>query len=195
VPFGAPSTLAGTLSGPGNGGRPIQLQQKPFPFTTAFVNVGNAQLTNAQGGFAFALLSVPLTTQYRVLVTDKPSVVSPILTVNVTVVVGTRTTRTHVHREHPDRHPEAQRQAPLGDDLRVDHPHRRRLRQDRAHQARRQLPRLRGSQRRHLRPGLGAQGPHPHDLRPSGLRPGGPTFGGHAWRRQRRRGEAAFGTP
>src|SRR4051794_23228600 len=98
VAFGAPSTLAGTLSGTGNAGRPIRLQQKPFPFTTAFANVGNAQLTNAQGGFAFALLSVPLTTQYRVLVTDKPSVVSPILTVNVSVVVGTRTTRTHVHR-------------------------------------------------------------------------------------------------
>jgi hypothetical protein len=98
VAFGAPSTLAGTLSGTGNAGRPIQLQQKPFPFTSAFANLGNAQLTNAQGGFAFALLSVPLTTQYRVLVTDKPSVVSPVLTLNVTVVVGTRTTRTHVHR-------------------------------------------------------------------------------------------------
>jgi hypothetical protein len=98
VAFGAPSTLAGTLSGTGNAGRPIQLQQKPFPFTTAFANLGNVQLTNAQGGFAFALLSVPLTTQYRVLITDKPSVVSPILTVNVTVVVGTKTTRTHVHR-------------------------------------------------------------------------------------------------
>ena len=35
VAFGAPSTLAGTLSGTGNAGRPIQLQQKPFPFTTA----------------------------------------------------------------------------------------------------------------------------------------------------------------
>ena len=33
VAFGAPSTLAGTLSGTGNAGRPIQLQQKPFPFT------------------------------------------------------------------------------------------------------------------------------------------------------------------
>ena len=98
VAFSAPSTLAGTLSGTGNAGRPIQLQQKPFPFTTAFANVGNAQLTNAQGGFAFALLSVPLTTQYRVLVTDQRSIVSPILTVNVSVVVGTKTTRTHVHR-------------------------------------------------------------------------------------------------
>jgi hypothetical protein len=98
VAFGAPSTLAGTLSGTGNAGRPIRLQQKPFPFTGKFTNVGNVQLTNAQGAFSFALLSVPLTTQYRVLVTDQTSVVSPILTVSVSVVVGTKTTRTHVHR-------------------------------------------------------------------------------------------------
>jgi hypothetical protein len=98
VAFGAPSTLAGTLSGTGNAGRPIRLQQKPFPFTAKFTNVGNVQLTNAQGAFSFALLSVPVTTQYRVLVTDKPSVVSPVLTVSVAVVVGTKTTRTHVHR-------------------------------------------------------------------------------------------------
>jgi hypothetical protein len=98
VAFGAPATLAGTLSGTGNAGRPIRLQQKPFPFTGKFTNVGNVQLTNAQGAFSFALLAVPLTTQYRVLVTDKPSVASPILTVSVTVVVGTKTTRTHVHR-------------------------------------------------------------------------------------------------
>ena len=41
VAFGAPSTLAGTLSGTGNAGRPIRLQQKPFPFTGKFANVGN----------------------------------------------------------------------------------------------------------------------------------------------------------
>jgi hypothetical protein len=98
VAFGAPTTLAGTLSGTGNAGRPIRLQQKPFPFTGTWTNFGNVQLTNAQGAFSFALLSVPLTTQYRVLVTDKTSVVSPILTVSVSVVVGTKTTRTHVHR-------------------------------------------------------------------------------------------------
>jgi hypothetical protein len=98
VAFGAPSTLAGTLSGTGNAGRPIRLQQKPFPFTGKWTNLGNVQLTNAQGAFSFALLSVPLTTQYRVLVTDNTSVVSPILTVSVSVVVGTKTTSTHVHR-------------------------------------------------------------------------------------------------
>ena len=98
VVFGSPTTLAGTLSGTGNSGRPVQLQQKPFPFTSAFANVGNAQLTDANGGFSFPLLSVPLTTQFRVLVTDKPSIVSPIVTVSVQVVVKTSVTHTHVHR-------------------------------------------------------------------------------------------------
>jgi hypothetical protein len=84
------STLAGTLG--------HRQRQAPDPATAsrlhgAFANVGNAQLTNPQGGFSFALLSVPLTTQYRVLVTDQKSVVSPIVTVSVAVVVGTKTTR------------------------------------------------------------------------------------------------------
>jgi hypothetical protein len=98
VAFGAPSTLAGTLSGTGNAGRPIRLQQKPFPFTGKWANVGNVQLTTAQGTFSFALLSVPVTAQYRVLITDQTSVVSPIVTVSVSVVVGTKTTSTHVRR-------------------------------------------------------------------------------------------------
>jgi hypothetical protein len=98
VTFGGPSTLSGTLSGTGNAGRPVQLQQNPFPFTTGFANVGNAQLTDAQGNFAFALLSVPLTTQYRVIVKDKPSVVSPVVTVSVNVIVRTEVTHTHIHR-------------------------------------------------------------------------------------------------
>ena len=88
------------------------------------------------------LLSVPLTTQYRVLVTDKTSVVSPVLTVSVSVVVGTRTTQharpprrprallRHDQAERgqrPGRDPEAQRQEALGDDLGDDHPQRRHL--------------------------------------------------------------------
>jgi hypothetical protein len=98
VTFGGSSTLAGTLSGSGNANRPVQLQQNPFPFTAGFSNVGNAQLTNAQGAFSFALLTVPLTTQYRVIVTDKPSVVSPVVTISVNVIVRTKVTHTHIHR-------------------------------------------------------------------------------------------------
>ena len=180
VAFGAPSTLAGTLSGTGNAGRPIRLQQKPFPFTTAFANVGNVQLTNAQGAFSFALLSVPLTTQYRVLVTDKASVVSPVLTVNVTVVVGTqddaharaprraRALLRHGAAERgqpPGGHPEAQREEPLGDDLGDDHPQRRRLRQDVRIRRGGSYRVYAGASGGTFAPGRGPQGPHPHELR------------------------------
>jgi hypothetical protein len=98
VVFGGLTTLSGTLSGTGNGARPVQLQQSPFPFTSGFANVANAQLTDAQGGFSFTVLSVPLTTQYRVLIADRPSVVSPVVTVSVQVLVRTSVTHRHVRR-------------------------------------------------------------------------------------------------
>ncbi|HKE80326.1 MAG TPA: hypothetical protein VKB54_13495 [Solirubrobacteraceae bacterium] len=98
VGLGRPTVLAGTLAGTGNARRPVQLQQKLFPFTAGFTNVGNAQLTNAKGGFAFPLLSVPMTAQYRVLLTDNTAVASPIVTVGVQVIVGTRVTHQRVRR-------------------------------------------------------------------------------------------------
>jgi hypothetical protein len=98
VVFGGLTTLSGTLSGSGNSGRAVQLQQNPFPFTSGFSNVANAQLTNTQGGFSFTLLSVPLTTQYRVLVTNNQAVVSPVVTVSVQVLVRTSVTHRHVRR-------------------------------------------------------------------------------------------------
>jgi hypothetical protein len=98
VVFGGLTTLSGTLSGTGNNGRAVQLQQNPFPFTSGFSNVGNAQLTDANGGFSFTILSVPLTTQYRVLVTSNQSVVSPVVTVSVQVLVRTSVTHRHVRR-------------------------------------------------------------------------------------------------
>jgi hypothetical protein len=98
VVFGGLTTLSGTLSGTSNSGRPVQLQQNPFPFTSGFANVANAQLTDATGAFSFTVLSVPLTTQYRVLVADRPTVVSPIVTVSVQVLVRTSVTDRRVRR-------------------------------------------------------------------------------------------------
>src|SRR4051812_23403794 len=98
VLFGGGTTLAGVLTGTGNASRAVVLQGNPFPYTQGFVNVTNPQLTNAQGGFAFALLTVPLNTQYRVLMTDRPAVVSPIVTVGVAVRVSTRVARHRLRR-------------------------------------------------------------------------------------------------
>ena len=96
VPFGRPTVLAGTLTGTGNANRQILLQSNPFPYTQGFQPTANVQLTNAQGQFAFPLLSVPLNTQYRVLIPDRPSVASPIVTVGVAVRVSTNVSASRV---------------------------------------------------------------------------------------------------
>lgn len=89
VPVNRPTVLGGTLSGTGNAGRQIVLQSNPFPYTQGFVTVGNAQLTSPGGAFGFPLPAVPLNTQFRVLIPDKPEVASPILSLGVAVRVST----------------------------------------------------------------------------------------------------------
>jgi hypothetical protein len=98
VPFGKPTVLAGTLTGTGNASRQVVLQSNPFPYTQGFANTTNIQLTGAQGQFAFTLLSVPVNTQYRVLIPTKPEIASPIVLVGVAVKVGTSVTDTRVRR-------------------------------------------------------------------------------------------------
>lgn len=97
VPFGAATTLAGTLSGTDNANRQVVLQQNAFPFTAGFTTVGNPQVTNATGAFAFPILSLTTTTQYRVQVAGRP-VASPIITALVAVTVRTAVSRTRVRR-------------------------------------------------------------------------------------------------
>ena len=98
VPFGKPTVLAGALTGTGNASRQVVLQSNPFPYTQGFVNTTNVQLTGPQGQFAFPLLSVPVNTQYRVLIPTKPEIASPIVSVGVAVSVGTSVTDTRVRR-------------------------------------------------------------------------------------------------
>ena len=98
VPFGKPTVLGGTLSGTGNAGRHVVLQSNPFPYTQGFVTVSNPQIVDPRGAFAFPLLSVPLNTQYRVLIPTKPDIVSPIVSVGVAPKVSTTVSSTRVRR-------------------------------------------------------------------------------------------------
>jgi hypothetical protein len=98
VPFGGAVTLAGQLTGTGNAGRQVVLQSNPFPYTQGFVNAANAQVTDANGNFSFALLSVPLNTQYRVLMPGKPEVVSPIVSLGVAAKLTTHVSSHRVLR-------------------------------------------------------------------------------------------------
>jgi hypothetical protein len=98
VPLGGGATLAGTLTGTGNVGRPVQLQANPFPYTQGFQPVANTELTNAQGGFSFPLPTIALNTQFRVLMPTNPAVVSPIVPVGVAVRVSTHVRETRSGR-------------------------------------------------------------------------------------------------
>ena len=98
VPFGGSVTLAGQLTGTGNAGRQVVLQSNPFPYTQGFQNASNVQVTDAAGNFSFALLTVPLNTQYRVLMPQKPEVVSPIVSLGVAVRLTTHVSSHRVSR-------------------------------------------------------------------------------------------------
>jgi hypothetical protein len=97
---GATTTLAGQLTGTGNAGREVVLQSNPFPYTQGFKPVGNKLVTDAAGNFSFGLQAVPFNTQYRVALPDKPSVVSPIVVVSVSVQVSTHLGSHTVKRGH-----------------------------------------------------------------------------------------------
>jgi hypothetical protein len=101
VLFGGSIAVQGTLSGTGSGNREVILQASSFPFTAAFQNLGNPELTNASGGFSFPVLGMTLVTQFRVVTTTNPPVVSPVALDGVAVRIDShvaRTRRTHFAR-------------------------------------------------------------------------------------------------
>jgi len=101
VTFGAATNVQGTLSGTGNGGRAVALQANPFPYIQGFSNVGNAEVTDAAGSFLFPVLGLTQATQFRVLTTTPPLVVSPVIIEGVAVRLSAhvgRTSRRHFAR-------------------------------------------------------------------------------------------------
>jgi hypothetical protein len=97
VGFGAAVTIEGTLSGTGNGGAVVQLQQTAFPYTAGFVDIGNPELTLSNGTFAFNVLSLAQNTQYRV-VSGNVASSDVVVSVSVAVALNARATGT---RRHP----------------------------------------------------------------------------------------------
>lgn len=100
IKLGTGTTLAGILSGTGNAGRKIVLQSNPWPYSQGFQNASNELLTNATGGFSFAILTLPFNTQYRVVMPERPAVVSPIVTAGVKFYVKSKVNKKHVRRGH-----------------------------------------------------------------------------------------------
>jgi hypothetical protein len=99
-PPGGPVVLAGQLTGTNNANRQVVLQSNPFPFSRpeGFMADGNPHVTDAAGNFSFPVLSMPVTTQYRVQMPQKPEVVSPIVVVGAAVAVTTAARKVARHR-------------------------------------------------------------------------------------------------
>jgi hypothetical protein len=101
VLYGGTVTVQGTLSGTDNADRTVVLQADQFPFTAGFVNVGNPELTTSTGSFSFPVLGLAAVTQFRVVTTTSPPVVSPVTVENVAVQIVShvrRTRRAHFAR-------------------------------------------------------------------------------------------------
>jgi hypothetical protein len=90
VRTGGLTTLSGTLTGTGNGGRQVVLKSNPWPYTQGFLQVGNPLVTNTDGSFSATVASVAVNTQFLVQMPAKPEVISPIVVVGTTVKVTRR---------------------------------------------------------------------------------------------------------
>lgn len=93
VLYGGVVVVQGTLSGTGNANRPVVLQANPFPYTAGFSDVGNPQLTNAAGSFSFPVLGLVQGTQFRVVTTTNPPVISPVASEAVDLRVSAKAGR------------------------------------------------------------------------------------------------------
>ncbi len=96
--FGSSSVITGTLTGTGNANRQVVLQQRPFPFTAEFADMGNPVVTDANGNFSFPILPLPGTTQFRVRTVTPNDVFSPVLNLGIAARVGTLTSSKSVRR-------------------------------------------------------------------------------------------------
>jgi len=95
---GASTTLAGQLTGTNNANRDVVLQSNPFPYTQGFMNASNAQVTGSTGSFSFPVLTMPVTTQFRVVLARNPDKTSPIVVVGAALQVKTLARKVERHR-------------------------------------------------------------------------------------------------
>jgi hypothetical protein len=98
VLFGGTVTIQGTLSGTENANRAVVLQASQFPFTAGFQSVGNPELTSSTGSFSFPVLGLTQVTQFRVVTSTNPVVLSPVAVENVAVRVAAHLG--HARRPH-----------------------------------------------------------------------------------------------
>ncbi len=88
VPYGAPLSLQGMLSGSEAANHEVILEANPYPYTAGFQQIGNPIITNPTGAFAFTLSGLSTNAQLRVVTVGGQVVASPILNEEVSVLVS-----------------------------------------------------------------------------------------------------------
>ena len=91
ITYGGLLTVAGTLSGTGNASQPVALQQDPYPYSAGFAQIGNSELTSSTGAYSFTVPALDMNTEYRVVNTTNPNVVSPSVFVTDSLLVSVHT--------------------------------------------------------------------------------------------------------
>ena len=99
VLFGEAITVTGTVTGTGSARRQVVLQQRPFPYTSSFTNVGSPTVADDAGAFSIDVVPGPLlNTQYQVSTLGNNPATSGIITVGVAPKITTKRTRRSVER-------------------------------------------------------------------------------------------------
>jgi hypothetical protein len=89
VTFTRATTISGQISGAGNGGVQVTLEENPYPFTGGFKPTTVTATSNATGGYTFS--AVPsMNTRYRVTAKTSPPVTSAEVLVNVRPKISLR---------------------------------------------------------------------------------------------------------
>jgi hypothetical protein len=87
TPLGSPFILSGTLTGTGNAGRAVVLQASPYPYSTAFADLGSSIVTSASGRFSFRVASLSVNTKFRVATVEATPLYSAVVPEQVAVRV------------------------------------------------------------------------------------------------------------
>ena len=99
VVFSRPFTISGQLTGTGAGHANVTLLGRPFPFTAAFVKIGNSVVSNADGTYAFPFTAALGTAQYQIHADTNPPITTPVVTMPVASLVSLHVT-SHVRKGH-----------------------------------------------------------------------------------------------
>ena len=97
VPYGAPLSVVGTLTGSEADNHQVILEENPYPYTAGFQQVGNPLITSSTGTFDFTAPGLSTDAQLRVVSVGGEVVASPVLNEEVSVLVSLHVRKTR-HR-------------------------------------------------------------------------------------------------